>query len=262
MMQGSLAERLRVLRAQHGLSLTEASEKIGVNRHTLRDLELGKREPYGPTIRKIAEGYGVPVARLLEEPVLLGKDEAPVTGRPAPAHIDASQLAPLLDEAAAAVEDERRTAWESAVENARGLRESGQTRMTELLSLWRASSERQEDADARLEYRLEMADLLTQAQKAETDLFRNFTGSSPEARRAYKEAKKAGAREVPNADWEEFREAARFYYRLRGMVEGFELTVLTGDAAAAAEQATADEAAAEHVQSETTPHRVEERKVA
>ncbi len=66
-MQGSLAERLRVLRAQHGLSLKEASEKIGVNRHTLRDLELGKREPYGPTLRKIAEGYNVPIGRLLEE---------------------------------------------------------------------------------------------------------------------------------------------------------------------------------------------------
>jgi transcriptional regulator with XRE-family HTH domain len=82
MTQGSLGERLRVLRAQHGLSLTEASEKIGVNRHTLRDLELDKREPYGPTIRKIAEGYGVPVARLLEEPVLAGKAEAPDTGQP------------------------------------------------------------------------------------------------------------------------------------------------------------------------------------
>jgi transcriptional regulator with XRE-family HTH domain len=70
MMQESLAERLRVLRAQQGLSLTEASEKIGVNRHTLRDLELGKREPYGPTIRKIAEGYGVPVAQLFEEPAV------------------------------------------------------------------------------------------------------------------------------------------------------------------------------------------------
>jgi transcriptional regulator with XRE-family HTH domain len=75
MMQESLAERLRVLRAQRGLSLTEASAKIGVNRHTLRDLELGKREPYGPTLRKLAEGYNVPVARLLEETVPLA--EAP-----------------------------------------------------------------------------------------------------------------------------------------------------------------------------------------
>src|SRR5215203_243244 len=83
MMQESLAERLRVLRAQQGLSLTEASEKIGVNRHTLRDLELGKREPYGPTIRKIAEGYAVPVAQLFEEPAvpLADAPEAGLTGQ-------------------------------------------------------------------------------------------------------------------------------------------------------------------------------------
>ena len=137
--------------------------------------------------------------------------------------------------------------------------------MTELLSLWRASRESQEDADARLEYLKEMKDLLNQAHKAGNDLFRifsNLTWWSPEARRAYKEAKKAGAREVPNADWEEFLEADRFYYRLRWMLEDSELTVLTGDAAAAGEQATADEAAAEQVQAETTPHRVEELDIA
>jgi transcriptional regulator with XRE-family HTH domain len=76
MMRGSLAERLRVLRAQEGLTLNEASVKIGVNRHTLRDLELGKREPYGPTIRKIAEAYNVPLAQLLEEQPLVPLDEA------------------------------------------------------------------------------------------------------------------------------------------------------------------------------------------
>ena len=74
-MKGSLAERLRVLRAQEGLTLNEASAKIGVNRHTLRDLELGKREPYGPTIRKIAEAYNVSLVQLLEEPALAGKVE-------------------------------------------------------------------------------------------------------------------------------------------------------------------------------------------
>jgi transcriptional regulator with XRE-family HTH domain len=89
MMQGSLAERLRVLRAQRGLSLTEASEMIGVNRHTLRDLELGKREPYGPTLRKITEGYDVPLARLLEEPVAAVKAEAPEAG---PASLEEEQL--------------------------------------------------------------------------------------------------------------------------------------------------------------------------
>jgi transcriptional regulator with XRE-family HTH domain len=93
-MKGSLAERLRVLRAQEGLTLNEASAKIGVNRHTLRDLELGKREPYGPTLRKIAEAYNVSLAQLLEEPALAGagKAEPPWTGR---AEVVEPALAPL-----------------------------------------------------------------------------------------------------------------------------------------------------------------------
>jgi transcriptional regulator with XRE-family HTH domain len=82
MMQRSLAERLRVLRAQDGLTLNEASAKIGINRHTLRDLELGKREPYGPTIRKIAEAYNVSLAQLLEKPALTSKADTPSTERP------------------------------------------------------------------------------------------------------------------------------------------------------------------------------------
>lgn len=80
MMQGSFAERLRVLRAQRGLALTEAAEQIGIDRHTLRALELGERTPRYPTLAKIAEGYGVPVEELLEEPALAGKAEAPSPG--------------------------------------------------------------------------------------------------------------------------------------------------------------------------------------
>ena len=78
MMQGSLAERLRILRARKGLTLTEASERIGITRHTLRSLERGGQEPHYPTLRKIADGYSVPVEELLEEPVPLGK--APESG--------------------------------------------------------------------------------------------------------------------------------------------------------------------------------------
>jgi transcriptional regulator with XRE-family HTH domain len=77
MMQGSLAERLRVLRARQGLSLTEASKRAGITRDTLSDLERSKRQAYMPTLAKIADGYGVPVEDLLEEPALAGKDEAP-----------------------------------------------------------------------------------------------------------------------------------------------------------------------------------------
>ena len=82
MMQGSLAERLRILRAREGLTLTEASERIGITRHTLSSLERGGQEPHYPTLAKIAKGYGVPVEGLLEEPVLAGKAEAPDQGQP------------------------------------------------------------------------------------------------------------------------------------------------------------------------------------
>jgi transcriptional regulator with XRE-family HTH domain len=78
MMQRSLSERLRVLRARRGLSLTEAAERAGVTRDTISDLERGKRRAYMPTLTKIAKGYRVPVEELLEEPVPLG--EAPEAG--------------------------------------------------------------------------------------------------------------------------------------------------------------------------------------
>jgi transcriptional regulator with XRE-family HTH domain len=76
-MQRSLAERLRVLRARKGLSLLAASEELGIDRHTLRDLELGRgRTPRYPTLAKIAEGYDVPVEDLLEkEPLLLSLEQ-------------------------------------------------------------------------------------------------------------------------------------------------------------------------------------------
>jgi transcriptional regulator with XRE-family HTH domain len=73
MMQGSLAMRLRVLRAERGLSLTEAAERAGIQRQTLALLERGERHPHDPTLAKIAKGYGVPVEELLEEPVPLAE---------------------------------------------------------------------------------------------------------------------------------------------------------------------------------------------
>ena len=69
--------RLRVLRAERGLSLTEAAERAGIQRQTLALLERGERHPHDPTLAKIAKGYGVPVDELLEEPVPAGKAEAP-----------------------------------------------------------------------------------------------------------------------------------------------------------------------------------------
>jgi transcriptional regulator with XRE-family HTH domain len=77
MMQGLLAHKLRVLRAERGLTLREAAAKSGVAKETISDIERGLRHPHDPTLAKIAKGYGVPVEELLEEPALAaGKGEA------------------------------------------------------------------------------------------------------------------------------------------------------------------------------------------
>jgi transcriptional regulator with XRE-family HTH domain len=190
MMQGSLAERLRVLRAQRGLSLTEASEKIGVNRHTLRDLERGKREPYGPTLRKIAEGYNVPVARLLEEPVLAGKGEAPQgTGR---------------------------AEWDVAVRRARRLRMRGRIDMENALASWRESKERGESPDARRDYLDEMGELLQRAYDAVMALWSALRTNRLDL--------------VDQDEFAEVQEADRFYVDLWQLVRNAGLSIRTGSA--------------------------------
>jgi transcriptional regulator with XRE-family HTH domain len=82
-MQESLARKLRVLRAERGITLQEAEELTGVTRETLGALEHGQRGAYTNTLQKIAEGYGITVGELLEEPVPLGK--VPEAGRSEPA---------------------------------------------------------------------------------------------------------------------------------------------------------------------------------
>ena len=74
-MQSTLARKLRVLRAERGLTLREAEQLTSVDKDTLSKIERGLRHPYDVTLSKLARGYGVPVEDLLEEPVPLG--EAP-----------------------------------------------------------------------------------------------------------------------------------------------------------------------------------------
>jgi transcriptional regulator with XRE-family HTH domain len=66
MTQGSLATRLRVLRAQRGLSLTDAAELAGIQRQTLAKLERGGTRPHDVTLSKLAKGYGIDVEDLLD----------------------------------------------------------------------------------------------------------------------------------------------------------------------------------------------------
>lgn len=78
-MEGSLAQRLRVLRAEKGLTLRQAASLTGVAKETISDVERGVRHPHDVTVSKLAKGYGVPVEELLEEPVLSGKADAPLS---------------------------------------------------------------------------------------------------------------------------------------------------------------------------------------
>jgi putative transcriptional regulator len=64
-MQGALPRKLRLLRAERGLTLVEAAQRIGITRESLGLLEKGKRHPHAPTLAKLANGYGVPLEELL-----------------------------------------------------------------------------------------------------------------------------------------------------------------------------------------------------
>jgi transcriptional regulator with XRE-family HTH domain len=67
MMPGPIALKQRVLREQRGLTLKEAAELSNVSQLTLIRLESGKRDPYMPTVTKLARAYGVPLEELVEE---------------------------------------------------------------------------------------------------------------------------------------------------------------------------------------------------
>ena len=66
-MQSTLARKLRVLRAERGLTLREAEELTSVDKDTLSKIERGLRRPYDVTLSKLAKGYSVPVEELLED---------------------------------------------------------------------------------------------------------------------------------------------------------------------------------------------------
>ncbi len=80
MTHGSLALKLRVLRAERALTIEQAADRAGVQPETISDAERGRRRPYLPTLRKLAAAYEVPVEELLsvdEEPALAPLGEAP-----------------------------------------------------------------------------------------------------------------------------------------------------------------------------------------
>src|SRR5215217_7322702 len=85
MSRESLARRLRVLRAERGLTLRQVEEMTGVDKHTISNVERGESKPYDATLARLARGYDVPVSELLmektEPEVALPLAEAPPAGQ-------------------------------------------------------------------------------------------------------------------------------------------------------------------------------------
>ena len=153
-----------------------------------------------------------------------------------------SSLEPSLNDA---LEEERRAAWEAAVDEAQRLRETGWAQMWRALSEWRASKQRGETYAARRKYLDEMGNLLQDAYGAYLAL-----GN------AYMEAALTqGGSEAPvPRDLQKKTQAAHdFYVEMFGLVRSAGLSIRTGDDAAAAKQE-----AAEGAQSKPRPHSVVE----
>jgi len=62
-----MSKKLKILREQRALSLTDLSQISGVNRITIHRIETGKQKPMPRTIRKLAEALQVGVEELTQK---------------------------------------------------------------------------------------------------------------------------------------------------------------------------------------------------
>jgi transcriptional regulator with XRE-family HTH domain len=60
-------ERLKELRIESGYSQQELADLSGVAQHTISEIELGRRDPQGRTLRKLADVLGVQVVDFYRE---------------------------------------------------------------------------------------------------------------------------------------------------------------------------------------------------
>jgi transcriptional regulator with XRE-family HTH domain len=68
----AFGQRLRELRAEHGISQDQLARKTDVHTTAIGRLEHGAREPRLTTILRIARGLGVPPGALLDQPCRQG----------------------------------------------------------------------------------------------------------------------------------------------------------------------------------------------
>jgi len=230
-----IGREIRRLREEKGWTQAKLAVDAGIGVSAVSLIEAGKRNPSATTLAKIAEALGVGVADLFP----LG--QAPLFREP-PEHELPSE--------------EQRAAWEAAAEEARRLRETGWAQMWKALSGWRASKDRGEPYATRRKYLDEIGSLLQEVYDADVEIQRAYLAAALTTKGG---SEASGPRYLQ----QQSRKTGHFYGKLLGLVERFELSVRTGEDAAAAKQAAADdEAAAEHVSDETRPLRVEESEAA
>jgi transcriptional regulator with XRE-family HTH domain len=187
MVQGSLAHRLRVLRAERGLTLREAASLTGVAKETISDIERGLRHPHDPTLAKIAKGYGVPVGDLLEEPVPLA-EASEETGR-------------LEEERLEADSPKDPQQWERVLASVRGRQREVEAKVGELVALAARSK-----ADP---YQVKWA--LDEAQDCVDTLMLALPGSHRRHSRGRDMIAIDNLLAVDPEQWEELGDAERFY---------------------------------------------------
>ncbi|MGH3087561.1 MAG: helix-turn-helix domain-containing protein [Rubrobacteraceae bacterium] len=59
--------RLRILRAEKGITLRTLAERSGISKDTISEIERGKRRPRASTLMSLAEGLGIDPQVLLAE---------------------------------------------------------------------------------------------------------------------------------------------------------------------------------------------------
>jgi transcriptional regulator with XRE-family HTH domain len=212
---------IRQMREERGWSQAKLGVLSGTGPSGISQIETGRRNPSAATLERIAKALEVEV-----------RDLFPLA------------QAPLLD-----IEEEQRAAWEATVDEGRRLRETVRARMWKALPGWRASKQRGESDAARRKYLDEMGSLL-----------QNAYGAYLALGNAYIEAaltQGGSEASVPSYLREETQAANDFYVEMFGLVRSAGLSIRVGADAAVAKQA-AEQPAAEHVQSETRPHSVDE----
>ena len=60
-------ERIRVMRAERGMTLRDLEEASGVSKDAISEIERGRRQPRISTIMQLAKGLGVDPTELLKE---------------------------------------------------------------------------------------------------------------------------------------------------------------------------------------------------